>query len=84
MSVALCRQFARPDGTLSEKMVSLSQFRDLEAGWRRVALRLSYELSIEELQEIKFGTDGDVMLLREVIVERERLREAARLPNAAP
>ena len=79
MSIALCRQFVRPDGTLSEKVVSLTQFRELEAGWIRVTKHLLEALTDQQIKHVASTiTDvGDQQLFREALVEHVRAGEAA-------
>lgn len=74
MSVALCRQFRRPDGTMSEKMVSLTQYREVEAGWIRVVLACLHGATDAQVVEIaaRLTDSGDQMLYREALVERNR------------
>ena len=74
MSVALCRQFVRPDGTTSEKMVSLTQYRDVEAGWIRVVLACLNGATDARIEEIaaRLTDSGDQMLYQEALVERNR------------
>ena len=74
MSVALARQIMRQDGTLSEKVVSLAQYRQTDSAWCRVVVTcLATMNDIQRATVAASTTDpGDSMLLRESLAEYNR------------
>jgi hypothetical protein len=74
MSVALARQIMRQDGTLSEKVVSLAQYRQVDSAWCRVVVECIAAMNDTQRATVAAAitAPGDTMLLREALAEYHR------------